>query len=99
MDTSKPKNKENTKSDPSQAQDASSKKDQEKGEGDYVYAPTGQGHMERTMFMVDLSRLKAEGDTLENALVLYRPEADIKKVNTSNIKIRKVCRHLVVKYC
>ena len=79
MDASKSKNKENTKSDPSQ--DAINKKDKEKGEGDYVYASTGQGHMERTMFMVDLSRLKAEGDTLENALVLYRPEGDIKKVS------------------
>ena len=53
-------------------------------EPDYVYATTTV-QPDRTLFVVDLSRLKAERDTLENALVLYRPEADIKKVSTNLI--------------
>lgn len=48
-------------------------------EDTYVYSTTSH-QPDRTLFVVDLSRLKAERDTLENALVLYRPEADIKKV-------------------
>lgn len=48
-------------------------------EPDYVYSTTTT-QPDRTLFVVDLSRLKAERDTLENALVLYRPEADLKKV-------------------
>ena len=54
-------------------------KDKDRGEREPLYS-TRTGHMERTMFVVDLSRLKAEGDTLESALVLYRPEANIKMV-------------------
>ena len=49
-------------------------------EPDYVYATTTT-QPDRTLFVVDLSRLKAEKDTLENALVVYRPEADLKKVS------------------
>ena len=37
-------------------------------------------HMERTLFVVDLSRLEAEGDTLVEAMVMYRPMAELKKV-------------------
>ena len=43
-------------------------------------APTYTGPSERTFFVVDLSRLKQEGDTLTSAMVVYRPEADLKKV-------------------
>lgn len=39
--------------------------------------------MDKTFFVVDLSRLKAEEDTLVNALVLYHPKEDIKMVSTS----------------
>lgn len=83
MDSGKGKG---TKVDFSLGQDASNKKDKEKQEvedEDYVYSSTLNVHpnMERTLFMVDLSRLKEERDTLENALVLYIPEADIKKVS------------------
>lgn len=54
-------------------------------EGDYTYVYSTTSHQpDRTLFVVDLSRLKAERDTLENALVLYRPEADIKKVRAIN---------------
>lgn len=49
-------------------------------EPDYVYSATTTSQHDRTLFVVDLSRLKEERDTLENALVLYRPEADLKKV-------------------
>ena len=42
---------------------------------------------ERTFFIVDLSRLKQEGDTLVNAMVVYTPEADLKKVSrTMNLR-------------
>ncbi len=37
-------------------------------------------HMERTLFVVDLSKLEAEGDTLVDAMVVYRPWAELKKV-------------------
>lgn len=36
--------------------------------------------MERTVFVVDLSKLEAEGDTLVGALVVYHPEQELKKV-------------------
>lgn len=48
-------------------------------EPDYIYSTTSS-QADRTLFVVDLSRLKAERDTLENALVLYRPDAEFKKV-------------------
>ena len=38
-------------------------------------------HMERTLFIVDLSKLEAEGDTLVDAMVMYRPMAELKKVS------------------
>lgn len=38
-------------------------------------------HMERTLFVVDLSKLEAEGDTLVDAMVTYRPMAELKKVS------------------
>lgn len=50
-------------------------------EPDYVYSAATTSQHDRTLFVVDLSRLKEERDTLENALVLYRPEADLKKVS------------------
>ena len=69
----KRKDKDAEKKDPS-----SSEKEKE---GDYSYVYSTTTHQpDRTLFVVDLSRLKAERDTLENALVLYRPAADIKKV-------------------
>ena len=37
-------------------------------------------HVDRAFFVVDLSRLKLETDTLESAMVMYRPKADFKKV-------------------
>jgi len=37
-------------------------------------------NIDRTFFLLDLHRLRSEGDTLENALVVYRPEADLKRV-------------------
>lgn len=37
-------------------------------------------HMERTLFIMDLSKLEAEGDTLVDALVMYRPQQEFKKV-------------------
>ena len=46
---------------------------------DNVYSV--MSHMERTFFIVDLSRLEAEGDTLVGALVLYRPQHELKKVS------------------
>lgn len=36
--------------------------------------------MERTLFVVDLSKLEAEGDTLVGALVVYQPQHELKKV-------------------
>ena len=45
-----------------------------------VYVPNTTS-MDRTFFLVDLARLRKEGDTLENALVMYRPLADIKRVS------------------
>ncbi len=42
--------------------------------------------MERTIFVVDLSKLEAEGDTLVGALVLYHPEAELKKVYRCSFK-------------
>ena len=53
-------------------------------EPDYIYSTTSH-QPDRTLFVVDLARLKEERDTLENALVLYRPEADIKKVWMLNL--------------
>lgn len=38
-------------------------------------------HMERTLFIVDLSKLEAEGDTLVGSLVMYRPMYEFKKVH------------------
>ena len=35
---------------------------------------------DRTFFVADLSRLRQEGDTLVNAMVVYTPEADLKRV-------------------
>lgn len=40
-------------------------------------------NIDRTFFLLDLHRLRSEGDTLENALVVYRPEADLKRVGPS----------------
>jgi len=37
--------------------------------------------MERTIFVVDLSKLEAETDTLVGALVFYHPEIELKKVS------------------
>ena len=37
-------------------------------------------HMERTLFVVDLSKLEDEGDTLVGALVLYQPQHELKRV-------------------
>ena len=45
---------------------------------DAVYSVVS--HMERTLFIVDLSKLEAEGDTLVGSLVMYRPEYEFKKV-------------------
>lgn len=77
MEAAKGKGKE-VKVDPAVSKDKE-KKDKGGKEPDYVYSTTTT-QPDRTLFVVDLSRLKAERDTLENALVLYRPEADIKKV-------------------
>lgn len=78
------KHKGEGKSDPSKGP---SSKEKEAAEDDYTYAPVTQQrgqqqqvHQDRTMFLVDLSRLKAERDTLENALVMYRPEKEFMKV-------------------
>lgn len=51
-------------------------------EEDAIYASTSMSSSayERTFFIVDLSRLRDESDTLENAIVVYRPAADLKKV-------------------
>ncbi len=78
----KQKLKDSVRSDASKGQ---SSKQKEALEDDYIYAPvtTEQSlphHQDRTLFVVDLSRLKAERDTLENALVIYRPEREFKKV-------------------
>ncbi len=77
------KHKGDGKSDSSKS--ASSK--EKEAEDDYIYAPVTQQagqqqqlHQHRTLFVVDLSRLKAERDTLENAMVMYRPEKEFKKV-------------------
>lgn len=40
-------------------------------------------HMERTLFIVDLSKLEAEGDTLAEAVVVYKPQHEYKKVLTA----------------
>lgn len=45
---------------------------------DAVYSVVS--HMERTLFIVDLSKLEAEGDTLVGSLVMYRPLYEFKKV-------------------
>ena len=45
---------------------------------DAVYSVVS--HMERTLFIVDLSKLEAEGDTLIGSLVMYRPYYEFKKV-------------------
>ena len=42
-----------------------------------VYSTTEK---DRTFFVADLSRLRQEGDTLVNAMVVYSPEADLKRV-------------------
>ena len=41
---------------------------------------TRQKYLERTIFVVDLSKLKEERDTLEGAIVMYKPEREFKKV-------------------
>jgi hypothetical protein len=46
---------------------------------DAVYSVVS--HMERTLFIVDLSKLEAEGDTLVGSLVMYRPLYEFKKVS------------------
>ena len=79
--------KNKLKADPSANKGKGEKKDQGTDvhkEPDYVYATTSP-QPDRTLFVVDLSRLKAERDTLENALVFYRPEADLKKVSTLDL--------------
>lgn len=45
-------------------------------EAEPAYSTAG----DRTFFIVDLTRLERETDTLENATVVYRPEADLKRV-------------------
>ena len=66
--------------------DPSSSEKEKEGDYTYIYSTSTTSHQpDRTLFVVDLSRLKAERDTLENALVLYRPEADIKKVRMLNL--------------
>lgn len=52
-------------------------------EGDAIYSVVT--HMRRTFFIVDLSKLEAEGDTLVDALVLYRPESEFKKVSRLDV--------------
>ena len=51
----------------------------ELGTKENVYTTTAQ--VDRTFFIVDLARLKHETDTLENAKIVYRPEADFKRVS------------------
>lgn len=58
------------KADPVAAQSAQDK--------DAVYSVVT--HMERTLFILDLSKLESEGDTLVGALVMYRPLYEFKKV-------------------
>ena len=58
-----------------EAKQASSSQPQDK---DNIYSVVT--HMERTLFIVDLSKLEAEGDTLEEACVFYRPQHEFKKV-------------------
>lgn len=48
---------------------------------DAVYSVVS--HMERTLFIVDLSKLEAEGDTLAEAVVVYKPQHEYKKVLTT----------------
>ena len=55
-----------------------SKAEPEALDRDAVYSVVS--HMERTLFIVDLSKLEAEGDTLVEAMVLYRPMHEFKKV-------------------
>lgn len=38
-------------------------------------------HLDRTFFIADLYRLCRETDTLQNALVVYKPEADLRRVS------------------
>jgi len=47
-------------------------------------------NIDRTFFLLDLHRLRSEGDTLENALVVYRPEADLKRVGPSGDAYDKI---------
>lgn len=51
---------------------------------DAVYSVVS--HMERTLFIVDLSKLEAEGDALVDALVMYRPAHEFRKVICSLIE-------------
>ena len=56
-------------------------------------ASSAISRMERTLFIVDLSKLEAEGDTLVGALVVYQPQHELKKVgniNHSHLEIKIV---------
>lgn len=41
-------------------------------------ASASTAHLDRTFFIVDLYRLCDETDTLQNALAVYKPEADLR---------------------
>ena len=43
-------------------------------------ASASTAHLDRTFFIVDLYRLCHETDTLQNALAVYKPEADLRRV-------------------
>lgn len=51
----------------------------ERGRVHSVAASTA--HFDRTFFIADLYRLCRETDTLQNALVVYKPEADLRRVS------------------
>ena len=58
----------------------------EEEEGLYAAQPAAQVYV-RSLFMVDLSRLREETDTLEGAKVLYLPEGDFKKVSGDRAQV------------
>ena len=102
MDVAKEKSKGDAhahkkRRDKDEKKDPSSSEKEKEGDYTYIYstASTTSHQPDRTLFVVDLSRLKAERDTLENALVLYRPEADIKKVRMLNL----CCSKRVLQAC
>lgn len=54
------------------------KRDLEESTTQEIYSAISR--MERTLFVVDLSKLEDEGDTLVGAMVLYQPQQELKKV-------------------